>query len=553
MDKSIQKEYTQNNRNQNRNYNENNNKEQRRSKAQEYIRILYSLKGFELFHDSNKAAWVTCPVKGHQETFKIKSKDFRVYVNGVIYKLTGKPITKNIMEQLLAILEAECIYTGKQHKVFIRVGIKDNDLYYDLGSQYVKITSAGWSLVDEITIKFARPRYFNDQVVPERGEDIFKLLTFVNITDSNEQLLFIAFIVTSFIQNIPHPILAVSGCMGSAKSSLLRFVQAIIDPSNVPDIEFRDTRNFVISASNRWLLPLDNLSGINGTQSNILCKAVTGGAFNDRELYTNDDEVIKEIRNVIVLNGINLPISKPDVIDRSIIVHLDRISEDKRVDELTLKTKLNAAIPSILGACFDLLSKVLAIKSNVKLKRLPRMADFALYGAAVAIALGKTSEDFIEAYNKNINVQNEEAISASPIATLLLDDILAIDGGYDGTASNLLKRLKQLAEQNDFDKRTLPKSPASLSKELTKIKPNLESYGYHLQKSRGRSRNITIYKVNSVTSVNNVDTDDANDVTNSNFDIEERAGIKEYMANLPREEAEKQARSEAINNDKLSL
>ena len=52
--------------------------------------------------------------------------------------------------------------------------------------------------------------------------------------------------------------------------------------------------------------------------------------------------------------------------------------------------------------------------------KLPRMADFAKWGVAINSAIKQVDEnwsvDFIEAYERNIECQNEEAIQANPVA-----------------------------------------------------------------------------------------------------------------------------------------
>jgi hypothetical protein len=62
--------------------------------------------------------------------------------------------------------------------------------------------------------------------------------------------------------------------------------------------------------------------------------------------------------------------------------------------------------PKLLGYIFDTLAKAMKIKPTIKLDNLPRMADFALWGEAIARAMGYKDLEFISVYFDNIGKQN---------------------------------------------------------------------------------------------------------------------------------------------------
>ncbi len=74
--------------------------------------------------------------------------------------------------------------------------------------------------------------------------------------------------------------------------------------------------------------------------------------------------------------------------DRSILLHLERIDPIKRKDEEKLWKDFEEVKPEILGGIFDVISKAMSIYPSVKLSLLPRMADFGKWGYAIAEALG---------------------------------------------------------------------------------------------------------------------------------------------------------------------
>ena len=84
----------------------------------------------------------------------------------------------------------------------------------------------------------------------------------------------------------------------------------------------------------------DNLSELSEGCSDMLCRSVSGYGFSKRELYTNDDDVIYNIKRTIGINGINLTATKPDLLERSILIALERISTENRKQESEIDQSL---------------------------------------------------------------------------------------------------------------------------------------------------------------------------------------------------------------------
>jgi hypothetical protein len=76
-------------------------------------------------------------------------------------------------------------------------------------------------------------------------------------------------------------------------------------------------------------LSSSNVSNIGDWISDQLCRAVTGGGFSKRELYTDDDDIIYNFKRCIGFNGINLAATKLDLLDRGLIIKLERILEER--------------------------------------------------------------------------------------------------------------------------------------------------------------------------------------------------------------------------------
>jgi len=94
------------------------------------------------------------------------------------------------------------------------------------------------------------------------------------------------------------------------------------------------------------------------------------------------------------------------------------------------------------------------------------------------VALGKTAEEFLAAYDQNVGRQNEAAIEASPVAQAALS-LMENKTYWSGTSSELLDELTRIAEQNRLDTRSRQwaQIPAWLTRRLKEVRPNLLAMG----------------------------------------------------------------------------
>lgn len=302
----------------------------------------------------------------------------------------------------------------------------------------------------------------------------------------------LVYLVTCFIPDIPHPILIVYEDQGSAKSTLSKLLKRLIDPSVIEVSEFpRNTAELIQKLSHHWFVFFDNISHLSGSTSDILCKAVTGGGFSKRELYSDDEDIIYTFKRCVGLNGINLIATKPDLLDRSIIFEMERIPKDKRRLEKKIK-EFEKELPGILGDIFNIISKTMRIKPDVKFNVLPRMADFALWGCAIAQAMGYSQDQFLTAYYHNIESQNKEVVYGS-LEAMAIMEFMKDRTEWEGTPSQLLETLKKTADNqgaNTDKEKSFPKAANVLSKRLNQLKPNLAESGMQIMRKDGSGAKI---------------------------------------------------------------
>lgn len=297
-------------------------------------------------------------------------------------------------------LEGIAFYDGPSHKLANRVTRQDGAVYYDLADaswNAVRIAPDGWSLCPKAPILFRRYAHQRPQVQPARDGDVRAVLRFLNV-QVEDQLLLLTWLVAAFVPDIPHPIPDFHGEKGAGKSVGQRVLRRLIDPSAVESLTFpSDVRELVQQLSHHYAPIYDNVDSLSPWLSDVLCRAVTGEGFSKRELYSDDDDVIYSYRRVVMLNGINVVARRPDLLDRTILIGLERISRDARLEEAEFWSAFEAQRPRILGGIFDTLSAALRVYPSVRPKALERMADYTRFGAAIAIALGHSAEEFLAA------------------------------------------------------------------------------------------------------------------------------------------------------------
>lgn len=258
-----------------------------------------------------------------------------------------------------------------------------------------------------------------------------------------------------------------------------------------------------------YLATYDNIKYVPKWLPDEACKAVTGIGQTKRMLYTNDEDKIFEYKHCLNFNGINIVFSEPDVIDRSIIIELQEIDDENRRTEEEILREFNVLRPKLLTFIFDALAKANKIKSTINIKKLPRMADFSIWGEAIARALGYKEYEFLNAYYNNIGFQNNEVIESNPLAfaikKLVEQQQPSTSLMFEGAPIDLLEKLNQIAseERIDISQREWPKDRKWIVKRINIIKTNLQKgLGIKISIDRNTKNNTSIIKMDKNVSGN---------------------------------------------------
>jgi hypothetical protein len=250
----------------------------------------------------------------------------------------------------------------------------------------------------------------------------------------------------------------------------------------------------------------DNVSGLTQHQSDVLCRAATGEAQVRRRLYTDDDAKIFKYRRPVILNGIEAPATQPDLLDRSIMLELSQVSGQHRREEAEILAGFAEARPEILGGMFDALASARRLWSSIKLDAMPRMADFAKWGCAIALGLGREGDEFSRAYTTNIKDHREEAAGNDPVVQAVLK-LMENREVWEGSATDLGQALEATGGSLGLSRHTpgWPQGPQALSGRLARLEPVLKSQGIVFSKKHSGDRKIRLVQVVNEDGVDGMD------------------------------------------------
>jgi hypothetical protein len=371
--------------------------------------------------------------------------------------------------------------------------VGDGAIALDLGTtegQCIVVDRNGWRVAPTAPVLFRRSALTAPLPEPQRGGDLDPLRQLLNVDETGFRLI-VGWLVAALMPELPHPILALVGEQGTAKSTAARLVVSLIDPSPAPlRTPPREMRSWAAAAAASWVVALDNVSTIPPWFSDTLCKAVTGDGIVERALHTDDDISVLSFRRCIALTSIDAGRLAGDLAERLLTVELARIPAEVRRLDAEIASAYDTAKPAVLGALLDLTSQVLDELPGVTLDDLPRMADFARVLGALDLVCGWST---VADYTAAIKDASQAVLDSDPIAEAIYE-LVGRGGGWRGTASELLDRITP-----DRPPMGWPRSPHAVRGAITRLAPALRANGVTVEFTRAghdRRRVLTLRSAN---------------------------------------------------------
>ena len=335
--------------------------------------LIDIVEDIETYRTSMDETYVTIQIRENNENVNVKSERFKKWIVSQFYNIESKIPTNDNIAKIILLLESRAMNEVNEVLVERRCATVDNCIYYDLkddSCNVVKVSRDGWEIIKDPPVIFARTKKMYRQVTPERNGNLDILDKWFRYKDENHLILQKVILVASLIPNIARPIQVLHGEKGSSKPSPMKLVRDIIDPAIVPVVSIPKTiDDLAVYISKNYVPCFDNIDTISNQVSDLLCIAVTGGGHTKRKLYTDDEEQVMFFQRFIVLNGINVVATRSDLLDRCILLELERIPPNERKEEKVLREEFDKDKPIILGAIFETLSKAMSIYDQVKYLR----------------------------------------------------------------------------------------------------------------------------------------------------------------------------------------
>lgn len=447
--------------------------------------------------------WVQVTNKGRTKVIPLMSEEAQMLYKLYYREKEHKMISKKELEDVFEEMQLDAFQNKIDHILESRIYTDDEGVYYNLndGKGNVVAIEEGKVTIDKLEeVVFKTDKDAKEQELPDLDIDVMELPKLVKkhfpLKSERDVILLSLYLASAFVgKRIAHPVILLNGSPGSGKSWTARLLQEIIDPQNtnlhsVP--QNRDDMAIRMNAS--YLVIWDNMRQLKKDFSDLLAQAVTGGVYTKRQLYSNTEEVKIQLRNLVILTGIDVVATENDVLDRSIIINLSRMESDKIIPENILKKQFEKDKSKFLGACFKLLGIALNDKKKVTIPK-TRLSENFILMVKIGRALGYKDEETASIIWDNRSKANQISLEDNVVAQCVILLMGEVDS-YCDSVGNLLLDLQEIAEQNPMYKVNLPTQPNVLSRKLNQARTNLEEeYGIKYEiKNSGPNRKITIWK-----------------------------------------------------------
>lgn len=408
------------------------------------------------------------------------------------FSVTGRAATQQALADALMVLEG-IAQESDETRLYLRTAQHDGALWLDLGDhsgRAVRITARGWTMEDQAPVLFRRTALTGVLPEPKRGGDLGQLWDWLNVAEDDRPLV-LAETVAQLFPEQPHVIKGIFGEQGTGKTTALRVMVSLLDPSPVPVRKPpRDADSWITAAAGSWVVGLDNLSDIPPWLSDSLCRASTGDGDVRRKLYSDSDYAVFSFRRCVAFTAIDVGALAPDLADRTVVINLDLIADEDRADEQTFWSRWADAHPQLLGAVLDLTVRVMARLPAVSLIKKPRMADFARVLAAVDAELGTSA---LTRYADQAKSLAAEGLSGNSFAQAITE---RVHGTFEGTSAELLRLVSPDLPEWKAPK-DWPASTRAVTGQLRRLAPAFRKTGWQVSELPPGKANVIRWHISS--------------------------------------------------------
>lgn len=460
--------------------------------ASEWLTKIVTTEG-EPFHTSGGELYVTVPVGDHRETYPVDSKDFRQWLQYRYYSKRKRTPPKNALTEVVESIEAVARYEGPTYPVHRRYACSNGTAYLDLANgngEVIEITPDGYKVIQcPDNIKFISSNGQLPLPYPEDG-NLEELKDFVSVSDDRAWVLLIAGLLGCLMPGGSYWVVLLQAGHGSGKTTSLRFLRQIIDPSTA-DVRAmpRDEHSLLLAARAGLMVCLDNASTLQPWQLDAICRLATGAGMGSRKLYSQDDEHLLSAKSPVFVTAIDDVAVRADFLSRCLAVGCGSIDREARLPEAELTAAFEKARPRLLGALCKAVSVGLKKLPTTQPKQLPRMADAYKWICACEPGLGWKPGTFERSYAEAEQTISE-AVLQSPVAAALRA-MLKKEKEWRGNAKELSQELLKYVDSSMLTD-GWPSSPTAMGMAVQRLASNLRDTGIRVEQGRNRTWSFSL-------------------------------------------------------------
>jgi hypothetical protein len=462
--------------------------------------LLGLTEDFEYFRSGPaNDGYVRMVIGDHREVWRVdaKSPKVREVLTHRFLARSDRAPGREALNTVIDTVTAKCSMAAKTD-VFVRFARGRNGIFLDLCDDQwraVEVTRDGWNVTENPPVLFRRPSGAQALPVPTHDGTLEDLRPLLNAGDDAQWFLMLAWLIGTFLPDGAFVHLVLEGEQGSAKSTTARVLQSLVDPSDAGlSAPPKDETDATVSALHAGILAYDNLSGCRAEIADVFCRFSTGQGYKTRTFYENLGVTIASVKLPILLNGIDSTVMRGDLLERSIILRLPRITQRRTEQEIW--SRFASIHPHVLGALLNTVSVGLRNLPETVLTDAPRMSDFATFIVASEPALPWKPGQFIDAYKRKLDGANRDLAESDQVASAVLewsDQFLKKPGSaVVTTAKDFLIQLNGMTEDVAKDLRHWPQNPESLAHRLIRLAPVLRAQGIEVRRlprtGKARSR-----------------------------------------------------------------
>jgi hypothetical protein len=276
--------------------------------------------------------------------------------------------------------------------------------------------------------------------------------------------------------SVARPILALFGQPGSGKSTTCRLLYTLIYGKYKHLHSVTSAEDFDRATASNPVVVLDNVDTYQAWLIDRLALAAAKSDINKRKLWTDTDLVTITRQAVVGITAHAPKFTREDVVDRMILVTLERL--DQFIPETLLVERVSDNRSKIWSLVMKDIQKILALRMPTQERYAKfRVNDFVRLGSWFARALDDTGEQetlFVQAITKAVQQQKEQNLETDDILISALRRYATRDAAKEfKPAGHLWSALETLSVDEIVFRKTY-RNPVTLGRKLWALKDAIE-------------------------------------------------------------------------------